>query len=103
MALIRIVESDDWFVDYDRESGMYRVTYFEDNHFVDECWFDAYEEKELGQSVREEIANAVEEKMTYMCGCRNCIEKVTMIIKDEVKPFESQCKNCKLECDARSI
>lgn len=46
MALIRICESDDWFVDYDRERGMYRVSYFEDNHFKDECWFDCYEEKE---------------------------------------------------------
>lgn len=45
--LIRISESDDWFVDYDRERGMYRVSYFEDNHFVDEHWFDCYEEKEL--------------------------------------------------------
>ena len=47
MSLIRISESDDWIVDYDRERGMYRVSYFEDNHFVDECWFDAYEEKEV--------------------------------------------------------
>lgn len=45
MALIRISESNDWFVDYDRERGMYRVSYFEDNHFKDECWFDCYEEK----------------------------------------------------------
>lgn len=49
-----------------------------------------------------DIANSVEEKMMYMCGCRNCIEKVKMIIKGEVKPIENQCKYCKLECDARS-
>ena len=47
MALIRVAESDDWIVDYDRERGMYRVSIFEDGHFKDECWFDAYEEKEL--------------------------------------------------------
>lgn len=46
MGLIRISESDDWIVDYDRERGMYRVSYFEDGHFVDEYWFDCYEEKE---------------------------------------------------------
>lgn len=46
MSLIRISESDDWIVDYDRERGMYRVSYFEDNHFKDEYWFDCYEEKE---------------------------------------------------------
>ena len=44
MSLIRVSESDDWIVDYDRERGMYRVSYFEDNHFVDECWFDEYKE-----------------------------------------------------------
>ena len=47
MNLIRISESDDWIVDYDTERGMYRVSYFEDNHFVDEHWFDAYEDKEI--------------------------------------------------------
>ena len=47
MGLIRISERDGWVVDYDRDRGMYRVSYFEDCHFVDECWFDAYEEKEV--------------------------------------------------------
>lgn len=47
MSLLRISESDDWMVDYDRERGMYRVSYFEDGHFVDEHWFDAFEDKEV--------------------------------------------------------
>lgn len=47
MSLIRISESDDWIVDYDRKRGMYRVSYFEDNHFKDEYWFDCFEEKEI--------------------------------------------------------
>lgn len=47
MNLLRISESDDWIVDYDRERGMYRVSYFEDNHFRDELWFDCFEEKEV--------------------------------------------------------
>lgn len=46
MSLIRISESDDWIVDYDRERGMYRVSHFEDGHFKDEHWFDCFEEKE---------------------------------------------------------
>lgn len=59
--------------------------------------------EEERHSIRDlnDIANSVEEKMMYMCGCRNCIEKVKMIIKGEVKPIETQCKYCKLECDAR--
>ena len=46
MGLIRISESDDFTVDYDKGRGMYRVSVFEDNHFQNEYWFDAYEEKE---------------------------------------------------------
>lgn len=49
--LIRVSESDDWIVDYDRERGMYRVSYFEDCHFVDEFWFDAYEEREVSMEL----------------------------------------------------
>jgi hypothetical protein len=48
-----------------------------------------------------DIASAVEEKMEDMCGCINCIEKVKMIIKGDVKPFENQCNNCKIECNSR--
>ena len=45
--MIRISEQENWCVDYDPERGMYRVTYFENNHYVDECCFDAYEDKEV--------------------------------------------------------
>ena len=50
MDLIRILETDDWIVDYDKDSNRYRISYFQDYHFDDECWFDAYEEKELDKS-----------------------------------------------------
>lgn len=50
MSLIKISENDNWIIDYDRERGRYRVSYFEDNHFVDECWFDACEERELSSN-----------------------------------------------------
>lgn len=52
MSLLRILENDDWIVDYDRKRGMYRVSYFEDNHFKDECWFDCFEERELSSIER---------------------------------------------------
>ena len=55
MSLIRIDISDDWIVDYDKERGMYRVSYFQDNHFQDEFWFDEYEDKELGIDKQELI------------------------------------------------
>jgi hypothetical protein len=44
--MIRICDSDNFMVDYDKSRGMYRVSYFVDNHFKDEFWFDAYEDKE---------------------------------------------------------
>lgn len=44
--LSMVAISDDWQVEYDTERGMYRVSYFQDNRFVDECWFDEYDEKE---------------------------------------------------------
>ena len=48
--LIRITESDNFIVDYDKERSMYRVSHFEDCHFQDEFWFDAYEERELPET-----------------------------------------------------
>lgn len=47
MSLIRICESEDFVVDYDKDRGMYRVSAFTDYHFMNEYWFDAYEDKEL--------------------------------------------------------
>ena len=38
---IRILETDDWIVEYNIENNKYRVGYFQDNHFVDEVLFDA--------------------------------------------------------------
>lgn len=49
MSLIRISTSDNFIVDYDKDRGMYRVSVFEDGHFQDEYWFDAYEEKEVSK------------------------------------------------------
>ena len=55
MNLIRIAEGNDFVVDYDKDRGMYRVSVFEDCHFKDEFWFDAYEEKELSKINNNEI------------------------------------------------
>lgn len=47
MSLLPVSESDNFVVHYDPMRGMYRVTVFNDGHFLDEYWFDAYEEIEL--------------------------------------------------------
>ena len=49
MAWERIQEGEDSIVEYDKERGMYRVSFFEDNHFVDDVMFDAYERVVQGE------------------------------------------------------
>ena len=64
MALLRICESDNFFVDYDIGRGMYRLSTFDsnadypDSNYVKErYWFDAYEEKELDKSFPQTIGD----------------------------------------------
>ena len=45
MNLIKVFENDNFVVDYDKDNKRYRVSYFEDYHFKEECWFDEYEEE----------------------------------------------------------
>lgn len=55
MSLIRVFENDDWVVDYETDSKTYRVSYFEDGHFVDQCRFEPY--KEDGEDSIQRILN----------------------------------------------
>jgi hypothetical protein len=41
---IIIKDSEDWFVEYDIVGHRYRVSYFEDGHFVDEVIFHEHTE-----------------------------------------------------------
>lgn len=45
--LIRVQENDDWIVDYDTDNHLYKVSYFEDYHFVDQCRFNCCEERSI--------------------------------------------------------
>ena len=47
MRLIRVCESEDFTVDYDKDRGMYRVGILENCHCKESYWFDAYEEREI--------------------------------------------------------
>jgi hypothetical protein len=60
MSYFPVSESDNFVVHYDPMSGMYRVIVFNDGHFWDEYWFDAYEDKELSVKFPQTIGN-----MTY--------------------------------------
>ena len=57
--VIRLDESDNFVIDYDKSRRMYRVSIFNDSHFCDEFWFDAYEEKEGNKKI-DEIINTLE-------------------------------------------
>lgn len=37
-----IFQNDDFIIDYNEENNKYRVSYFEDNHFVDDCEFNGF-------------------------------------------------------------
>lgn len=45
--LIRISENDNFVIDYDVKRDMYRVSTFENYHFRDEYWFNAYNKEKL--------------------------------------------------------
>lgn len=50
-----------------------------------------------------ELAEAIDTKMTYMCGCRNCIEIVKRCITGSNTPTKSQCNGClkQKECEEK--
>jgi hypothetical protein len=64
--ITRIDISDNFIVDYDKSRGMYRVSVFDDGHFWDEFWFDAYEEREVGVNKQELIDWLLGEKYIYV-------------------------------------
>lgn len=39
----KIAETEDFIIEYDKTRGMYRVSYFQGNHFVDDVIFDEYQ------------------------------------------------------------
>ena len=65
MNLIKIAENDDFIVNYDKSRGMYRVSVFQDYHFQDEYWFDAYEEKELQYTELVESYEKIKKDLKY--------------------------------------
>ena len=67
---VRILEKDEWVVDYDKEKNRYRVSYFEEFHFCDEIWFDAYEEKEVEVTEQNEMLIKPEELPKFMAKFR---------------------------------
>ena len=68
MDVVTISYIDDWVVDYDKSRGMYRVSYFQDNHFVDEIWFDSYEDKEVDDRIEKIIDRLEELKVNFKEG-----------------------------------
>lgn len=63
--LIEILNKDEWAVQYDKENNRYRVSYFEDFHFCDEIWFDAYEDKEVDDRIEKIIEKLEHNKEVF--------------------------------------
>lgn len=43
--LVRVAESDNFVIEYDKVGKMYRVSFSEDEHLEHTIWFNAYEEE----------------------------------------------------------
>lgn len=83
---IRIFENDNFIVEYDKLNKQYIVNVFEDGHWIDECWFDAYDEKPIfveginmsqpNQNYKNENCQLTSEEFikTYcnLCGTQRC-------------------------------
>ena len=93
--LIRISVSHDYEVDYSPSNGMYRVSLFEKGHYVDEVWFDAYEDKEVKDK---EIALPVKRlsPLAFWVGiCPRCGEMISYNFGDSDRNNRKQyCWRC---------
>ena len=98
---VRIFANDDFVVDYDKYNSQYRVSYFEDNHFKEECYFDAYGEneanKDFEKELRKKIAYNVEDKMEYMHCCLNEMDTYLHIIAPDEYPLIRE-PHCNIDC-----
>ena len=66
MKLIEILTNDSFIVEYNPDTKQYRVSYFgEDNHWQDECWFDAYEKATI-EALQEKIDDLQIDMEYYM-------------------------------------
>lgn len=108
--MIRISESDNFIVDYDEAKKKYRVSVFEDNHFQDEHWFDAFGEKEKDSRniaypvKRFEKPMAIRED-AWWCGyCPNCGIMINYNYADEDRDNRKQyCWKCGQLCDFEDV
>lgn len=91
MDVVRINVSDDFVVDYDKSRGMYRVSVFEDGHFKDEYWFDAYEDKEIRKHGYWKLFDNCSNAGVY---CSVCNKKVYKEHYANVKVKSKFCPNC---------
>lgn len=67
MSLIRIAENNNFIIDYDKEKGMYRVSFFENGHWQDEIWFDAYENNELKVNLTKDELEMIDTGLFVAC------------------------------------
>lgn len=72
-----ICESENFIVEYNEDMNVYRVSYFEDNHFVDEIHFDGVKlcSEDFNIVSKDVPKNILRKKVYELCGrivCVNC-------------------------------
>lgn len=102
--MLRISESEDWTVDYDPGCGMYKVSYFRNSRYIDECWFDAYEEREVNdRDIAKPVIRFERYNHEWWAGiCPNCSKIIGFdfsVSKGEEGKRKSYCSKCGQLCD----
>ena len=90
-----ILETDSFIVDYDKTNAKYRVSSFEDNHFVDDVVFDACETVVHGMWIFiNEATSFYEPSCGDTCKCSEC-----QYIIDVAYTKFNYCPNCGAKMD----
>lgn len=101
--MIRISEQNDWNIDYDPVSEMYRASYFQNNHFVDECWFDEYKLKGIDtRNIPKPVIRFKNYNHEWSAGrCPNCNKIISFDYGLDSSPGNRKCycSKCGQLCD----
>ena len=96
--MIRISETDDCVIDYDKERNMFRVSIFENNHFLEEYWLDAYENKETSKDTPMPIERFVKPMFQHNAWwtgrCPRCNQILSYNFNGDLNNKKQYCWKC---------
>ena len=101
--MIKILENDNWTVDYSPKRDMYRVSYFEDGHFVDECWFCSWKKSGIvDKAIPKPVIRFDNYNHEWWAGrCPNCNKIISFDfgLGDNPENRKCYCSKCGQRCD----